>query len=101
LSGAERQARYQSTGHSHRGAALRSGVAGIVLLPVVLRRGLALDRLDWGGLALMIAALVIIGWHAAVAKQQGCDSQVRIGSIASFERRSLLVRLTPNTHRES
>jgi hypothetical protein len=74
LSGAERQARYQSTGHSRCGAALRFGVSGIVFLPLVLRRGLALDRLEWAGLALIIAALVIIGWHAAVAKQQGCDS---------------------------
>jgi drug/metabolite transporter (DMT)-like permease len=32
-------------------AALRFGVAGILLLPVVWRRGLALDRLGWPGLA--------------------------------------------------
>lgn len=31
-------------------AALRFGVAGILLLPVVWRRGLALDRLGWPGL---------------------------------------------------
>jgi drug/metabolite transporter (DMT)-like permease len=35
-------------------AILRFGVAGILLLPVVLRRGLALDRIGWLGLALMI-----------------------------------------------
>jgi len=35
-------------------AILRFGVAGILLLPVVLRRGLALDRIGWRGLALMI-----------------------------------------------
>jgi drug/metabolite transporter (DMT)-like permease len=35
-------------------ATLRVGVAGILLLPVVLRRGLALDRIGWRGLALMI-----------------------------------------------
>jgi len=35
-------------------AILRFGVAGILLLPVVLRRGLALDRVGWRGLALMI-----------------------------------------------
>ena len=36
-------------------AALRFGVAGLLLLPVVLRQGLALDRLGWRGLALLIA----------------------------------------------
>lgn len=36
-------------------AALRFGVAGILLLPVVLRRGLACDRLGWRGLAVLIA----------------------------------------------
>src|SRR5215510_14898522 len=35
-------------------AILRFGVAGILLLPAVLRRGLALDRIGWRGLALMI-----------------------------------------------
>jgi drug/metabolite transporter (DMT)-like permease len=35
--------------------ALRFGAAGLVLLPVVLRRGLALDRLGPGGLALLVA----------------------------------------------
>ena len=35
-------------------AALRFGVAGLVLIPVVLRRGLALDRLGWAGLAALI-----------------------------------------------
>src|SRR5215813_5586606 len=34
-------------------ATLRFGVAGILLFPVVLRRGLALDRIGWHGLALM------------------------------------------------
>jgi drug/metabolite transporter (DMT)-like permease len=36
-------------------AALRFGVAGLLLLPVVVRRGLAHDRLGWCGLALLIA----------------------------------------------
>jgi len=36
-------------------AALRFGVAGLLLLPVVMRRGLALDRLGWLGLAILIA----------------------------------------------
>jgi len=35
-------------------ATLRFGVAGLVLTPVVLRRGLALDRLGWAGLAAII-----------------------------------------------
>ncbi len=34
-------------------AALRFSSAGLLLLPVVLRRGFALDRLGWGGLALV------------------------------------------------
>jgi drug/metabolite transporter (DMT)-like permease len=36
-------------------AALRFGVAGVLLLPVTVRRGLALDRLGWRGLATLIA----------------------------------------------
>lgn len=35
-------------------AALRFGVAGLLLSPVVLRRGLALDRIGWRGLAAII-----------------------------------------------
>jgi len=35
-------------------AILRFGVAGILLLPVVLRRGFALEHIGWRGLALMI-----------------------------------------------
>jgi drug/metabolite transporter (DMT)-like permease len=34
--------------------ALRFGVAGVLLLPVVMRRGLALDHLGWRGLAVII-----------------------------------------------
>jgi drug/metabolite transporter (DMT)-like permease len=37
--------------------ALRFGVAGILLAPVLVRRGLALDLLGWPGLALIIAGL--------------------------------------------
>lgn len=36
-------------------AALRFGGAGLLLLPVVLRRGLALDRLGWPGLVLLVS----------------------------------------------
>ncbi len=36
-------------------AALRFGVAGFLLLPVVVQRGLARDRLGWLGLAVLIA----------------------------------------------
>jgi drug/metabolite transporter (DMT)-like permease len=35
-------------------AALRFGVAGLLLMPVAVRRGLARDRLGWLGLALLI-----------------------------------------------
>ena len=34
---------------------LRFGIASVFLLPVILRRGLALDRLGWGGLLLLVA----------------------------------------------
>jgi drug/metabolite transporter (DMT)-like permease len=36
-------------------ALLRYGAAGVLLLPVVVRRGLALDRLGWPGLAVLVA----------------------------------------------
>jgi len=35
-------------------AALRFGVAGLLLLPLVLRKGLALERLGWIGLAMVV-----------------------------------------------
>jgi len=35
--------------------ALRFGIAGLLLLPIVVRRGLAIDRLGWCGLAGLIA----------------------------------------------
>src|SRR5690348_10322300 len=35
-------------------SALRFGSAGLILLPVVWRRGLALDRFGWRGLALIV-----------------------------------------------
>ena len=38
-------------------AALRFSVAGILLSPVVLRRGLARERLGWSGLAVIVAGL--------------------------------------------
>jgi drug/metabolite transporter (DMT)-like permease len=38
-------------------AALRFGVAGLLLSPVLVKRGLALDRLGWSGLAVMIAGV--------------------------------------------
>jgi drug/metabolite transporter (DMT)-like permease len=38
-------------------AALRFGVAGPLLMPILLRRGLARDRLGWPGLAVIIAGL--------------------------------------------
>src|SRR6266404_8776615 len=38
-------------------AALRFGVAGLLLSPVLMRRGLARDRLGWLGLPVIIAGL--------------------------------------------
>ncbi len=38
-------------------AALRFGVAGLLLAPVLLRRGLARDRLGWSGLGMLIAGV--------------------------------------------
>ncbi|HEY3908768.1 MAG TPA: DMT family transporter [Stellaceae bacterium] len=38
-------------------AALRFGVAGLLLAPVVMRRGLAHDRLGWLGLTVLVAGL--------------------------------------------
>ncbi len=38
-------------------AALRFGVAGLLLAPVLVRRGLALDRLGWLGLGVLIAGV--------------------------------------------
>jgi drug/metabolite transporter (DMT)-like permease len=35
-------------------AALRFGVAGLILLPYVCKKGLALERLGWGGLAAIV-----------------------------------------------
>jgi hypothetical protein len=58
-------------------AALRYGVAGIILSPVLMQRGLALDRLGWLGLIVIIAgggapyALVAAnGLHFAPAGDQ-------------------------------
>ncbi len=59
-------------------AALRFGVAGPLLLPVLLRRGLARDRLGWLGLAAIMAGLgapyvlaAAGGLHFAPASDQG------------------------------
>jgi drug/metabolite transporter (DMT)-like permease len=58
--------------------ALRFGVAGVLLLPVLIRRGLALDRLGWGGLAGLIvgtgapyALVVAFGLRFAPAYDAG------------------------------
>jgi len=58
--------------------ALRFGVAGVLLFPVVVRRGLALDRLGWLGLCGLVAgtgapyALVVaFGLHLAPAYDAG------------------------------
>jgi drug/metabolite transporter (DMT)-like permease len=59
-------------------AALRFGVAGLLLSPILAQRGLALDRLGWLGLVVIIAglgapyALVAAGGlHFAPASDQG------------------------------
>jgi len=59
-------------------AALRFGVAGLLLSPVLVRRGLARDRLGWLGLVVIIAGLgppyVLVaagGLHFAPASDQG------------------------------
>jgi drug/metabolite transporter (DMT)-like permease len=58
--------------------ALRLGVAGLLLLPIVIRRGLALDRLGWPGLAGLIvgtgapyALVVALGLRFAPAYDAG------------------------------
>lgn len=58
--------------------ALRFGVAGLLLLPIVIRRGLALDRLGWSGLAGLIvgtgapyALAVALGLRLAPAYDAG------------------------------
>src|SRR5260370_28853655 len=38
-------------------AALRFGVAGLLLSPVLVQRGLARDRLGWPGLAVIVGGL--------------------------------------------
>ena len=48
--------------------ALRFGVAGVLLFPVVVRRGLAFDRLGWLGLGGLVAgtgALYALSWRSA------------------------------------
>jgi drug/metabolite transporter (DMT)-like permease len=59
-------------------AALRYGVAGILLSPVLVQRGLARDRLGWPGLAVLIggagapyALLAAGGLDVAPARDQG------------------------------
>jgi hypothetical protein len=59
-------------------AALRFGVAGVILLPILWRRGLALDRLGWLGFAALalgggapFVLLVGAGLHFAPAAHAG------------------------------
>jgi drug/metabolite transporter (DMT)-like permease len=84
-------------------AALRFGVAGLLLSPVVIRRGLAVGRLGWPGLALLIAGLgapyvlvVAAGLRFAPAADQGALNPgcmpFFVGLIAAFV---LAERLSP------
>jgi drug/metabolite transporter (DMT)-like permease len=59
-------------------AALRFGVAGLLLSPILAQRGLARDRLGWFGLAMIIvgqgapyALVAASGLHFAPARDQG------------------------------
>jgi drug/metabolite transporter (DMT)-like permease len=59
-------------------AALRFGVAGLLLSPVLMRRGLARDRLGWHGLAAIVAGngapyvlVAAAGLRFAPARDQG------------------------------
>ena len=53
-------------------AALRFGVAGPLLVPILLRRGLARDRLGWSGLVVIIAGL---GHLCTRGGGSGCSSR--------------------------
>src|SRR5262245_4169644 len=78
-------------------AALRFGVAGLILLPVVVSRGLALDRLGWPGfLAVAIgggppfALATGVGLTFAPAAHAGALGQGMIPLIAAPARRDHL-----------
>ncbi len=69
-------------------AALRFGSAGLILLPVVWRRGLALDRFGWRGLALIVvcagAPYVLLASHG-LALATAAEAGVLIpGTIPLF-----------------
>ena len=56
--------------------ALRFAVAGIVMVPVVTRRGWALDRLGWTGFA-----AIVIGGGAAYTLTVGGGPRLRAGGV--------------------
>ena len=68
--------------------ALRFGVAGVVLLPVVLRRGLAFNRLGWLGFT-----AVVIGAGAPVQLLVGAGL-----SFAPVAHASVLMRTSGDHH---
>src|SRR5262245_66125231 len=70
-------------------AALRFGLAGCVLAPMAVHRGLALDQLGWSGLALLIAGAGVPYVLLAAAGLQFApahDQAAQIGRASCRER---------------
>ena len=72
-------------------AALRFGSAGLILLPVVWRRGLALDRLGWRGLAMIVVCAgvpyVLLASHGlklATAAEAGVLTTIPLLAFAAI-----------------
>jgi hypothetical protein len=56
--------------------ALRFGMGGLLLLPIIARRGLALDRLGWLGFSRISAGTVGAARHTA---PDGVANSIRVG----------------------
>ena len=72
--------------------ALRFGVAGLILLPIVMRRGLAFDRLRWSGLTGLIvgtgapyAPVVAMGLRFAPAYDAGALDHLRSADVPGVD----------------